>query len=91
MKILAVHNDHIEKKPERKYGCSCSKCGTVFVFERSEVTVPRCINPKPEYCTIMCPNCQNIMSLDMCNEFITIEDKEKFLQTIFYKQYIENK
>lgn len=50
MKILAVHNYHIKKiKTEREYCCSCSKCGTVFVFERSEVTIPRCINPKPEY------------------------------------------
>jgi len=81
MKILAVHNYHIKKiKTEREY---C--CGTVFVFERSEVTIPRCINPKPEYCTIMCPNCKNIMSLDVCNEFITTEDKENF-----YKQYMDN-
>lgn len=87
MKILAIHNDHIQKpKSERKYGCVCNKCGTVFVFKRSEATVPRCINPKPKYCTIMCPNCKNIMSLDMCNEFVTTEDKE-----IFYKQYMNNK
>ncbi len=79
MKIIAVHNDHIKKqKPEKKYGCVCNKCGTVFIFKRSEACIPRCINPKPEYCTIMCPNCQNIMTLALCTEFKTLKDENDF-------------
>ena len=46
MNILAMHNDHIKKsKPEREYGCVCNKCGTVFIFKRSEACIPRCPNP----------------------------------------------
>lgn len=84
MKILAIHNDHIKKsKPEREYGCVCNKCGTVFIFKRSEACIPRCFNPSPSQCTVRCPNssCQNIMTLALCKEFKTLEDKDQFKYT----------
>ena len=38
MRILAVHNDHIKKPdPERKYGCVCNKCGTVFIHHKKRI------------------------------------------------------
>lgn len=93
MKILAIHNDHIKKsKPEREYGCVCNKCGTIFIFtififKRSEACIPtcipRCLNPSPSQCTVRCPNssCQNIMTLALCKEFKTPEDKDQFKYT----------
>lgn len=84
MKILAIHNNHIKKsKPEREYGCVCNKCGTVFIFKRSEACIPRCLNPSPSQCTVRCPNssCQNIMTLALCKEFKTPEDKDQFKYT----------
>ncbi len=79
MKILAIHNDHIkESKSEREYGCICNKCGTVFIFKRSEAYIPRYINAKPEICYIKCPNCQKIITLDKCKEFKTLKDKDEF-------------
>ena len=68
MKILAIHNNHIKKsKPEREYGCVCNKCP----------------NPSPSQCTVRCPNssCQNIMTLTLCKEFKTAEDKDQFQYT----------
>lgn len=81
MKILSIHNDHIKQsKPEGEYGCVCNKCGTVFIFKRSEACIPRCPNPSPSQCTVRCPNssCQNIMTLALCKEFKTSEDKNEF-------------
>lgn len=76
MKVLSVNNNHI-KKPEleKEYGCVCNKCGTVFIFKRSEACIPRCPNPSPSQCT---PNssCQNIMTLALCKEFKTLKDKD---------------
>ena len=81
MRILAVHNDHIKKTdPERKYGCVCNKCGTVFIFAKSEACMPRCINPKPSQCTVRCPNssCQNVMTFELCKELKTLTDENDF-------------
>lgn len=40
----------------------------------------RCPNPSPSQCTVRCPNssCQNIMTLALCKEFKTSEDKNEF-------------
>ena len=84
MNILAMHNDHIKKsKLEREYGCVCNKCGTVFIFKRSEACIPRCPNSSPSQCTVRCPNssCQNIMTLALCKEFKTLKDKDQFKYT----------
>lgn len=88
MKILSIHNDHIKQsKPEKEYGCVCNKCGTVFIFKEFEACIPRCPNPNPSQCTVRCPNsnCQNVMTLALCKEFKTPEDKDEF------EQYITNK
>ena len=79
MEILSIHNEQI-KKPEKEaeYGCVCNKCGTVFIFKRSEAIIPRCISPKPEHCMISCPHCKNIMTLAQCQEFKTLGDKQQF-------------
>ena len=80
MKILAIHNDHIKPKSERKYGCICNKCGTVFIFTRSEACIPRSIDPNPNQCTVRCPNssCQNVMTFELCKEFKTLKDENDF-------------
>ena len=45
-----------------------------------EACIPRCPNPSPSQCTVRCPNssCQNIMTLALCKEFKTSEDKNEF-------------
>ncbi len=88
MKILAIHNDHIkESKSEKEYGCICNKCGTIFIFKRSEACVPRCPNPSPSQCTVRCPNsnCQHVMTLKLCKEFKTPEDKDEFILSMINK------
>lgn len=79
MKVISINDNHIIRpEPDKEYGCICNKCGTVFTFQRSEASVPRCISPKPEYCTIMCPNCKNIITLDRCKEFKDTAEKIYF-------------
>ena len=79
MKVLSVNNKHIKKpEPETEYGCTCRNCGTVFIFKRSEASVPRCINPESKYCSIICPNCKYVMSLAQCQEFKNSEERKQF-------------
>lgn len=86
MKILQVNNKHLEKpKPEpAEYGCVCGQCGTVFIFNNSEVAIPRMINYKPEDCTISCPNCSKYISLKYCRKFKNNDEKN-----VFENQYDE--
>ena len=66
MKILYLANkQHISNK--KQYGCVCPQCGTVFIFNENEIFKPRCINPKPEYMSIQCPNIN-------CNDIITMNN-----------------
>lgn len=62
MEILKIRNRHINKIKECR--CMCSNCGTVFVFKYSELSIP-----KAEFCTIICPNCKYVTTLDKCKEF----------------------
>lgn len=83
MEILQIFNNHIaNNNPETEYGCVCGRCGSVFIFKRSEASRPRCINAKPGYYYIMCPNsnCQKLISLDKCKEFKNSKDKTLFKQ-----------
>lgn len=79
MKILRINNKHKIEPEDYGYGCECSMCGTTFIFDSFEATIPRMINAKPEYCTIMCPNCRNIITLDKCVKFNTLDEKYDFL------------
>ena len=79
MKVISVSNNHIVRPEQYKeYGCICNKCGTVFTFQISEASVSRCIPLKLENCTIMCPNCKNIITLDRCKEFKDTAEKIYF-------------
>lgn len=79
MKILSTQNNHAKKsESEKEYGCICNKCNTAFIFKRSEAYIPRCPNPELNCCTVVCPNCHNIMTLAQCKEFKTIDDKIYF-------------
>lgn len=79
MEILKLKNNHLKKPKDIEYGCECSRCGTVFTFHRSEAR-PRHIVLIPNNCTIKCPNCKHIMSLDKCYEFTDENDKKNFLK-----------
>lgn len=57
METLKIRNRHLNKIKE--YGCMCNNCGTVFVFKYSKLSIP-----KAEFCTIICPNCKYITTLD---------------------------
>ena len=78
MKILQVNNKHLEKPKPAEYGCVCGQCGTVFIFNNSEVAIPRMINYKPEDCTISCPNCSKYISLKDCRKFKNNDEKKVF-------------
>lgn len=78
MKILQLNNKHLEKSKPTEYGCVCSQCGTVFIFDQSEVNIPRTINYKPEQCTINCPNCKKVISLNYCKKFKNADEKNFF-------------
>lgn len=78
MKILQVNNKHLEKPKPSEYGCVCRQCGTVFIFNNSEVVIPRMINYKPEDCTIRCPNCGKGTSLKYCQKFKNSDEKNAF-------------
>ena len=67
MEIIKVGNNHLQKKEDRctHYKCTCPVCGTEFKFTSMEVTRPRCINPRPDQCSITCPipDCKHLIRL----------------------------
>lgn len=78
MEILKIRNNHLPKKEFKSYGCVCPKCGSAFVFESSETTVPRTFNYTKRDCTIVCPHCETIITLDKCKEFRSEEELNDF-------------
>lgn len=81
MKIVKINNYHL--KPfirEQKYRCTCINCGTVFIFTKSEASVPRFPDYKPEHCTIKCPNCLNVMTLKECEELNQKDEKNEVMK-----------
>lgn len=84
MEILCVNNNHIKKNMHKneEYGCVCPRCGSVFIFKDKEILKPRCINPKPQECTITCPNseCSQIIYLSnpCIKKFENSDDKQSF-------------
>ena len=76
MEIVQTKNNHLYKEGgEKEYGCIC---GTKFIFQEHEGCVPRCIDPKPEQCTIHCPNCKQIIRYSECTELKSEEDNFVF-------------
>ena len=79
MKLLLRQNNHIKKEQDDfGYGCVCSKCGSIFTFDRKDACIPRCPNPDPRYCMVRCPNCQHSTSFDECVKFSTQDEREDF-------------
>lgn len=79
MQLLLQRNNHIKQKErDYGYGCVCDKGSSVFIFYKKDACVPRCINPEPKDCTIICPNCQNVSHLDKCIKFKTRSELENF-------------
>lgn len=64
MQLLLKRDDHIEEEDYGYgYGCICSKCGSGFIFDRKDVCMSKCINPKLKG-YVLCPNCQNFIHSD---------------------------
>ena len=87
MEVLLTKNNHLNRS-NIKYGCVCNKCGTVFIFKKSEASVPRCIDARPEHCTIICPNCRYIMTLNQCEQFRSSRQELDFREK-YYMQVQE--
>lgn len=77
MEVIAIKNNH-RKKEEKKYGCVCPRCGSVFIFSRSEATIPRSMSYTDRDCSICCPNCKIVLTLDKCKELKDEKAVEEF-------------
>ena len=85
MQLLLKRDKHIkQEEKDYGYGCVCGKCDSVFIFERKDACIPRCINPKPKDCTINCPNCQNVIHLDKCKKF------NSYSELVIFKDKYDN-
>lgn len=85
MKILYLANHHLKNRmPDKKqYGCVCPQCGSVFIFDESEISKSRCINPKPKYIVIQCPNtnCNGIITMNnSCIKELKNADDRRFFE-----------
>ena len=76
MEIISPRKENKKDIPE--YGCVCESCGTAFIFNRSEIKIPRTPFPKPSDLKITCPECNRGITLSSCQEFKTEKDKQKF-------------
>ena len=88
MKLLQRRNKHINK--EQGYGCVCSKCGSIFTFDRKDACIPRCPNPDPRDCVVICPNCQHSIFFDECAQFSTLDERENFEKLIIDERMTSN-
>lgn len=81
MQVLVHKNEHLEEKTSiQEYGCECPNCGTVFIFDITEVSKPRMLNYKDIDCSIKCPNCNNFIKLNNrgITKFKNDDDKINF-------------
>ena len=78
MEVIAIKNNHRKKEEEKKYGCVCPRCGSVFIFSRSEATIPRSMSYTDRDCSISCPNCKIVLTLDKCKELKDEKAVEEF-------------
>lgn len=85
MEVIAIKNNHRKKEEEKKYGCVCPRCGSVFVFSKSEITVPKMINCSNRDCYVRCPNCQLTITMEKFKEFKNEHELE-----MFRNQYTEH-
>lgn len=85
MEVIQIKNNHLYKEGgEKEYGCKCKNCGTKFIFQEHEGYVPRCIDPKsepkPEQCSICCPNCKQFIRYSECTELKSQKENFAFHQ-----------
>lgn len=80
MEILIKRNNHKVHDLDRKYGCKCSNCGTVFSFQKSESMYVGNYSGRPNLYVIACPNCCKIINLTKCTWLSSKEDASKFLE-----------
>lgn len=85
MEILLTKNNHLNRS-NIKYGCVCNKCGTVFIFKKSEASIPRCVSAKPEDSTIICPNCNYVMTLKQCEYFCSSRQEFNFRKKYYMQE-----
>ncbi len=78
MQILQKNNTNLINKNKTEYGCICSSCKSVFIFDDEDILRPRCVNYDKKDCNVKCPVCNQYISIDKCIEFKTNEEKMKF-------------
>lgn len=87
MEIIVKKNKHLENiiNNNKEYGCVCPNCGTVFIFNETDIIKPRVIDLKKRDCVITCPNktCRTALALD--SKFI-IEFTKEFSKQDFKKK-----
>lgn len=81
MEIIYKGNKHNAPKPEQIYGCKCDNCGSAFTFADHEVNKPRTPFFFDKDCSITCPVCGRIITLDKCEKFKDASEEVKFKLT----------
>lgn len=75
MDIIVKRTYHEIPKSERKYGCECKNCGTIFTFTGSEA--------RYEMTAVDCPTCKKYIGY---KEWIWLRDQketDKFINFVY--------
>lgn len=80
MEILIKRDKHKVHDLDRKYGCECPNCGTVFSFQKSESMYIGNQSGRQDFYIIRCPNCDKIINLTACTWLKNEEDIAAFLE-----------
>lgn len=83
MEVLQKNNSNLTNtKKITEYGGVCPNCESVFIFDDTDIIRPRCVNYKEKDCKVICPVCNQYISVDKCTKFESNEEK-----TVFRRQY----
>ena len=80
MEILIRKNNHKIHDLDRKYGCECPNCGTVFSCTKSESMYIGNQSGKQDFYIIRCPNCNKIINITKCTWLNSPQDVVRFLE-----------
>ena len=78
MEVLLKNNSNLVDNNKTEYGCICSSCRSVFIFNDKDIVKPRTINYSKKDCSVKCPVCNRYINIDKCIEFKTNEEKTEF-------------
>ena len=82
METLVIKNNHKQSKEYNNYGCVCPSCGTVFIFDDTDIKRPRSLHYTMHDCVVQCPNseCRKTISLDSncVTKFNRTHEKDEF-------------